>query len=306
MPARELFGPVLAVAALAGLESLLSAKVADRMADVPRHDPNRELLGQGLANVVTPFFGGMPATGAIARTAVNARAGATSRLAAIVHSGLLALVLYVGGGAVSEIPLSALAGVLIVTAARMVDPHAVRTVLRSTRRDAAVLAITAAVTIAFDLILAVEIGMAAATLLALRQFALSSRPVREDILPDDEPSSSALRHEHIVTYRFDGALFFGAVQQFFGTLLAIEDVRVVILRLPDLQVLDATGAHALGEIIGDLEGRGITVLVKGARPEHLALLRHVGALDHLANEHHLFSDLHEAVDHARLHAHHGS
>jgi SulP family sulfate permease len=301
MPVGQLFGPVFAVAALAALESLLSAKVADGMTDVPRHDPNRELLGQGLANIASPFFGGMPATGAIARTAVNVRAGATSRLASIVHALLLAVVVFAGSSLVAKIPLAALAGVLMVTAIRMVDPHAVRSILRTTRSDALVFAVTVVVTIAFDLILAVEIGMAVAAILALRQLALASTPVREDLQPESVPSAAELRHEHIVSYRFDGALFFGAVQQFFNTLLAVEDVEVVILRLPDLQLLDASGAHALGEIITELEDRGITVLLKGPRPAHLALLRQVGALDRLAHEHHLFTDLDEAVRHARRH-----
>jgi SulP family sulfate permease len=110
-----------------------------------------------------------------------------------------------------------------------------------------------------------------------------------------------LPREHIVTYRLDGALFFGAVQQFFTTLLAVDDVRVVILRLPELQVLDATGAQALGEIVEELESRGVTVLIKGARPHHLALLREVGALDRLAHENHLFTDLDAAIEHARSH-----
>jgi SulP family sulfate permease len=302
IPASELFGPVFAVAVLAALESLLSAKVADGLADVERHDPNRELFGQALANIASPFFGGMPATGAIARTAVNARAGARSRLAAIMHAVVLTVVVFAGSGLVAKIPLAALASVLMVTALRMVDRHAVRSVLRTTRSDALVFVVTAVVTIAFDLILAVEIGMAVAAVLTLRQFARASGPIREDITSVDATTNAALRHEHIVTYRLDGALFFGAVQQFFNTLLAVDDVRVVILRLPELQVLDATGAHALGEIIDELESRGVTVLVKGPRPRHRDLLREVGALDRLAHENHLFTDLDAAVAHAHMHA----
>jgi SulP family sulfate permease len=105
-----------------------------------------------------------------------------------------------------------------------------------------------------------------------------------------------------VAYRIDGALFFGAAQRFLTDLARVAEVRVVILRLPDLQVLDATGAQALGEIVADLERRGITVLLKGPRPEHERLLRAVGALDHLASEHHLFTDLDAAIAHARRHA----
>lgn len=113
----------------------------------------------------------------------------------------------------------------------------------------------------------------------------------------------SLRHEHIVVYRLDGALFFGAVQRFFNELTAVDDVKVVVLRLPELQILDATGAQALGDIIDDLERRHITVLLKGPRPEHLRILREVGAISRLAHENHLFDDLASAIAHARDHVH---
>ena len=298
----ELFGPALAIAALAALESLLSAKVADGMVDRPRHDPDRELFGQGLANVVSPIFGGMPATGAIARTAVNVRAGARTRMAAIVHAVLLLGVVYLGGGLVSEIPLAALAGVLVVTGVRMVDPWNVRAVLRATRSDAVVLVTTAAATIAFDLIVAVEIGIAVAAVLALRHVARTASVVREPVAVEvGADEEQRLLHDHIVAYRLDGALFFGAAQRFLTELVSVGDVRVVILRLPELAVLDATGAQALGEIIAELERRGITVLLKGPRAPHRRTLEAVGALAELAHEHHVFESFDEAVAHARLH-----
>ncbi|MGZ6912856.1 MAG: SulP family inorganic anion transporter [Acidimicrobiia bacterium] len=295
-------GPAFAVALLVAIESLLSAKVADGMSDTARHDPDRELVGQGLANLVTPMFGGMPATGAIARTAVNVRAGARTRFAAVVHSVALLVIVLIGSGLVAAIPVAALAGVLMVTAVRMVELRTVRSILRSTRSDAVVLGLTSVATVAFDLVVAVEIGIAAAVVFALRKVARSTvvteTPIRAEV--DDEEEHRLLR-EHIVAYRIDGALFFGAAQRFLNDLARVADVRVVILRLPDLQVLDATGAHALGEIVADLEARGITVLLKGPRPEHERLLRAVGALDRLASEQHLFARLEDAVIHARLH-----
>lgn len=298
-------GPAFAVAALAAIESLLSAKVADGMADGAHHDPDRELFGQGVANIAAPLLGGMPATGAIARTAVNVRAGARTRVAAITHAVTLIVVVLVGSGLVARIPLAALAGVLMVTAVRMVERHNITAVLRSTRSDAIVLILTAVATVAFDLIVAVEIGVAVAAVLALRNVArttaVAETPVDFEV---DDTAERELLREHIVAYRIDGALFFGAAQRFLTDLTAISDVRVVILRLPDLQVLDATGAHALGEIVAELEHRHITVLLKGPRPEHERVLRAVGALDQLATEHHLFTNLGDAVEHARLHAHH--
>jgi SulP family sulfate permease len=314
--ARDLASAALAVALLAAIESLLSAKVADGMAGVGRHDPDRELFGQGLANVVSPLFGGMPATGAIARTAVNIRAGARTRVAAIVHAALLVVVVFAGSGLVSKIPLAALAGVLMVTACRMVEVHNVRAVLHSTRSDAITLVLTTIATVAFDLIVAIEVGVAVAGFFALRHVARNAEAVGER-LPAlyarrelDEPEeldelgldAEALLHDHIVLYRIDGALFFGAAQRFLTELTAVTDARVVILRLSQVQVLDATGAQTLGEIVSELEHRGVTVLIKGVQPRHRRILVAVGALDRLRHERHLFDRLDEAVAHARRHA----
>jgi len=296
-----LFSAALAVAILAALESLLSAKVADGMADTPRHDPDRELFGQGLANLVSPLFGGMPATGAIARTAVNVRSGARTRVAAVVHSLVLVLVVLFAGELVRRIPLAALAGVLMVTACRMVEVHNVRAVARATRSDAVVLALTALATVAFDLIMAVEVGIAAAAVLALRHVARTAQVTPMSAAELSPEQAGSLLDQGILTYRLDGALFFGAAQRFLTELTAVSDARVVVLRLPDLQMLDATGAQALGEIVTELEDRGITVLLKGPRPEHLRVLEATGALRRLAHENHLFSDLDAALDHARSH-----
>jgi SulP family sulfate permease len=300
---RALASAAVAVAVLAALESLLSARVADGMTGGRRHDPDRELFGQGLANLASPLFGGMPATGAIARTAVNVRSGARSRVAAVVHSLVLVAVVYLAAGLVARIPLAALAGVLMVTAVRMVEAHNVRAVVRATRSDAVVFAATAGATVAVDLLVAIQVGIAVAALLALRSVARTATATRE---PLDDPatpslSSTSLLGEGIISYRLDGALFFGAAQRFLTELTAVTDARVAILRLPDLQVLDASGAQVLGEIVAELEARHITVLLKGVRADHLRTLRAVGALDRLAHEHHVFDDLEAAVAHARSH-----
>jgi SulP family sulfate permease len=305
---RELLPAAFAVAALAAIESLLSARVADGMCDGEPSDPDRELFGQGLANLASPLFGGMPATGAIARTAVNIRAGGRTRLSAIVHSLVLVLVVFLGGGLVGRIPLAALAGVLMVTAVRMVEARNVRAVVRATRSDAVVFGLTSVATVAFDLIFAVEVGIVAAAFLALRSVARTASHERE-VVPVSVTDPDAvgpdrehgLLHEHIVAYRLDGALFFGAAQRFLTEITRVSDVKVVILRMPQLQVLDATGAQALGEIVDQLERRGITVLLKGPRVEHLRILRAVGALDRLAHENHVFDDFDLAVAHAREH-----
>lgn len=302
---RGLLTAALAVAALGAIESLLSAKVADGMTDGSPHDPDRELFGQGMANLASPLFGGMPATGAIARTAVNVRAGARTRMASIVHALVLVVVVLAAAGLVARIPLAALAGVLMVTAVRMVERHNIRAVLSSTRSDALVLGVTAVATVAFDLVIAIEVGMVVAAVLALRMLARSSSaettPASAFAPEIDDDHELALLNEHIVVYRLDGALFFGVAQRFLATLSEVGDVRVVILRLPEVRMLDATGAQALGMLVETLEERGITVLLKGPRDEHMRVLHAVGVLDRLAHERHVFDDLDAAVQHARSH-----
>lgn len=299
----SLLAPAAVVAFLAGLESLLSAKVADGMSDAPRHDPDRELFGQGLANVASGLCGGMPATGALARTAVNARAGAHTRVAALVHALVLAGVVYAGAGLVSRIPLAALAGVLVVTAWRMVERHNVRSVLRSTRGDTAVFALTAVATVTFDLIAAVELGLVLAAVLALAHLGSTARAVPEPLADDgiDDAAEHALLAAHVLTYRLDGPLFFAASARFLAQITAVADVRVVILRLSGVGMLDATGARALGEVAEQLHERGITVLIKGASAEHTRLLHAVGTLAPIAARDHVFETLPEAVAHAREH-----
>lgn len=300
-----LLSAVVAVAALAAIESLLSAKVADGMADGEPHDPDRELIGQGVANVAVSFFGGMPATGAIARTAVNVRAGGRTRAATIVHGLVLLAIVAALTPLLERVPLAALAGVLMVTAVRMVEFGTVTRIVRSTRSDAALLIATAGATVVFDLVIAVGIGVALAALLALRAMAASTTFDRDPLESTGTTVDAALEHrlleQHIVAYRLDGALFFGAAQRFLLELTEVSDVEVVILRLGGLRVLDSTGAQALADLIAQLEHRGITVLLASVRPQHLLLLERVGTVDALAHENHVLPTIDEALVHARRH-----
>ena len=299
----SLLGPAAVVAFLAALESLMSARAADGMGDMPRHDPDRELFGQGLANVASGLCGGLPATGAIARTAVNARAGARTRLASLTHAVVLAAIVYGASGLVGRIPLVALAGVLIVTAWRMVERHNVHAVLRSTRGDALVFVTTAAATVAFDLIRAVELGLVVAGVLALSHLAQTAQAVPEALVDDgiDSEVEHDLLAAHVLIYRLDGPLFFAASARFLSELTTTADVRVVILRLSGVGFLDASGARALGDIVDQLTERRITVLLKGASREHTRLLTAVGTLAPLLDRGHVFADLPAAVAHAREH-----
>jgi SulP family sulfate permease len=293
----------LAIAALAALESLLSARVADGMVEgVPDTHANRELVGQGLANVASGMFGGMPATGAIARTAVNVRAGGRTRVAAASHAVVLVAVVLVATPVVALIPTSALAGVLIVTALRMIDLGTARSILRATRSDAAVYAVTVAVTIALDLVVAVQAGVAVAAFLALRAMARVSGLDRVRVPHEmDAEEEDNLLNEHVAVYRFHGALFFGGTKQFLDEMTSVKDVHVIVLVLTEVRVMDASGANALAEIITDLHRRGITVLLKGLDADQLQMASAVGVLVALREESHYFHDLRAAVAHARNH-----
>ena len=293
---QNLILPALAVAALAAIESLLSARVGAGLADTGPFDADRELVGQGLASVASGLFGGMPATGAIARTAVNAKSGGRSRLAAIVHSAVLLLLVVVGANLVGRVPLAALAGVLMVTTVRMVAPATVRAVVSASRSSAAIFVITAAVTIVFDLILAVGIGLVVAVVVAVWSLARSGSVQREELPGPAEPGD-----ERIALLRLDGALFFGSADHVLEEVRLIGGVEVVILRMSQVGTLDATGARVISELVTALERRGITVLVKGIQPQHLELARRVGVLRAVRHPNHVFDELPAAVAHARSH-----
>ncbi|NUT98387.1 MAG: SulP family inorganic anion transporter [Saccharothrix sp.] len=288
----SLLPSAVAVAALAALESLLSAAVADGMSVNQRHDPDRELFGQGLANLVVPLFGGVPATAAIARTAVNVRSGATSRLAALVHAVVLLVIVLVAAPWVSRVPLAVLAGVLLATAVRMVEVGSVRALVRSGRSDAAVLALTAVATLALDLVTAVIVGLVLAGVFALRAVSRTARLEEVPLEPGDHREEErALLAQHIVAYRLDGPLLFAAAHRFLLELTEIAPVSVVILRMSRVTAIDATGVHVLRDAVRRLEHRGITVLVSGVREEHR---RALDALDVR-----MFDHTPDAIDHAR-------
>ncbi|MCM0676449.1 SulP family inorganic anion transporter [Micromonospora phytophila] len=290
----------LAVAALAALESLLSATVADAMTVGERHDPDRELFGQGLANLASPVFGGIPATAAIARTAVNVRAGASSKLAALTHAVALAGIVLAAAPLVGRIPLAALAGVLLATTVRMVEAGSLWALARATRGDALVLVLTFAVTVIWDLVTAVAVGVGVAVVVALRAVARSAKLEQVPLDPGEHSAEEhALLAERIVAYRLDGPLFFAAAHTFLLELSDVADVRVVILRMSRVTTIDATGAQVLGDAIRRLRGRGITVLLSGVTPGHDQVLTTLGVAEELRRDGLVFPDTPAAIHHAR-------
>ena len=289
------------MAALAAIETLLSATVADGMTVDQRHDPDRELFGQGIANLAAPLFGGVAATGAIARTAVNVRAGAASRLAALTHAAVLVVVIYTAGAARLEDPTRRSRR----RAAGDRDPHG-RGPHRSSRSPARPAptprcsSSRSLVTVAVDLITAVAVGVGVAVTLALRAIA---RQVRVDQVPLDQGDHTEEEHallaEHIVAYRIDGPLFFAAAHRFLLELSEVADVRVVILRMSRVTTMDATGALVLGDAIAKLERRDIAVLLSGIRPSHNGVLSALGVADHLRRDGRVFEHTPAAIEYAR-------
>ncbi|AZU01369.1 SulP family inorganic anion transporter [Brevibacterium linens] len=286
------------IAALAAIESLLSARVASSMSDAGAYQPDRELVGQGVASIGSSLFGGMPATGAIARTSVNIRAGGRTRLASITHAAVLLLIVLVAAAPVSQIPLAALGGVLFVTAVRMIDLETMRSILRSTKSDAFGFVITALITVSFDLIVAVGIGVVVAAFFALRKLSATTS-VRIERLSETEAAQPG--DEKIAIVHFRGPLFFASADRISDEVMELNGVSVVVLRMSQLELVDATGAHILTEMVTALERRGITVLIKGVRDSQAGLFEQVGVLAALRHHRHLFDELPAALDHARSH-----
>ena len=283
---RALAAPAVAVAALAALESLLSARVADGMVpDLTRTDPNRELVGQGLANMASGLFGGLPATGAIARTAVNVRTGARTRLASVSHAVVLLVIMLALGPLVARIPMAALGGVLVMVASNMVSWSSYRTIARTTRADRNTFLITFAATVALDLVAAVLLGVAMAAIMSLRHMAAYTIVRRQHLPADTREGIIDLRPEHehlrdrIAIFRVDGALFYGNAHRFTDEVTAVEDVDAVILRFHRMNVLDASGAEALRDIMRFMERRHIPVIAQGMTDAQIRTTLITGAVD---------------------------
>lgn len=254
-----------AIAMLGAIESLLSAVIADGVTG-KRHDPDAELVGQGIANVVAPFFGGIAATGALARTATNIRAGARSPVAAIVHAGVVLLALLAFAPLVAYIPMAALAGLLLVVAWNMSEVRHFGHILRvAPKSDVFVLLSCFVLTLLFDMVVSVGFGVVAASLLFMRRMAelTSSR-----ILQPDTTERATSLPDGVVLYEVAGPLFFGAAQNAMGQLAAIDrKAKVVILSLAQVPAIDATGLVALESAVARLVAAERRVVIAGPLPE---------------------------------------
>ncbi|HEX3848501.1 MAG TPA: SulP family inorganic anion transporter [Steroidobacteraceae bacterium] len=255
----SLVGPAFTIALLGAIESLLSAVVSDGMAGT-RHDSNQELIGQGIANIVSPLFGGFAATGAIARTATNIKNGATSPLAGMVHSAFLVAVILLLAPLASAIPLCCLSAVLFVVAWNMSElPHVVRIVRSTPKVDVSVLLLTFFLTVFVDLVVAVNVGVILAALFFMRRM---SDSVQVELQP-----AQGRPGDGILVYSIEGPLFFGVAEKLER---ALEHLRrpatTLILRMGNMPFLDATGIFAIEEIITDFKRHGGTLMLTELRP----------------------------------------
>jgi SulP family sulfate permease len=283
-----LIGPAFTIAMLGAIESLLSAVVADGMAGT-RHDSNQELVGQGIANIVAPLFGGFAATGAIARTATNVRNGGTSPLAGIVHALTLVAVLLFLAPLASSIPLAALAAILFVVAWNMSDArHCAHILKTAPSADRVILMITFGLTVFADLVVAVNVGVILAILHFLRRMAevVETQPV------DAQELQAELRQhgiEHLppdlMVYEIAGPMFFGAVENFERALLQTHaDPKVLVIRLRQVPFIDLTGIQTLEEVIQKLRKRGIEVWLCEANERVLGKLLKSGVVSSLTSD----------------------
>ncbi|QRN04714.1 STAS domain-containing protein [Legionella sp. MW5194] len=287
----ELMGPAFAIAMLGAIESLLSAVVADGMAGT-RHDSNQELVGQGLANIAAPLFGGFAATGAIARTATNIRNGANSPLAGIIHVITLVLVLIFLAPLAVHIPLAVLAAILFMVAWNMSEARHFITILRKApRADVVILLVTFSLTVFVDLVVAVNIGVILAVLHFLRRMAASvevEQIPHEQLQNDCEENGLAHLPADVLVYAVEGPFFFAAVENFQLALANTHtDPRVLIIRLGWVPFVDITALRTLEEAIIELHHRGVRVILAGANARVYSKLKKAGIIQRIGEQNNL-------------------
>src|SRR5215203_4556916 len=303
----QLISPAITVAMLGAIESLMSAVVADRMSG-DRHNPNVELVAQGIANIASPIFGGLPATGAIARTATNIRSGARTPVAGIVHAATLLLVLIAAAPLARFIPMAVLAAILMMVAYNMGEWHEIPRLLRLTKTDISVWLATFVLTVFADLTLAVEVGMILAALLFIRRVAVTTtvsmvtpgyiESGRSHILQDKKIP------DYVTIFRIHGPLLFGMTDK----VTAITDqmdrlAPIVIVRLRNMTAIDATGIRALEQLADELTASGRTLLLCGAREQPSAVM-HAAHFPHHVGEMNVCPDIESALRRAtEIHRH---
>jgi SulP family sulfate permease len=300
---RELMAPAFTIAALGAIESLLSAVVADGMADT-RHNPNQELVAQGIANILCPFAGGIAATGAIARTAANIRSGGRTPVAGMIHSLVLLLGALFAAPLARHIPLACLSAILLSVAVRMAEWHTFVELSRGPRSDFAVMLSVFALTIIFDLTIGVGAGLLMAAVLFLRQMEAVShiRLVTHDSEPEGNGSHSIRGKdvpEGVVLYRIEGPLFFAAAENLEQALRGSGGKpKAVIFRMRNVPAMDGTGLHAFEIAIEKLHRDHVKVFLTSVQPQPMKVMFNSGMVDRLG-AHKFCADLDEALTKAK-------
>src|SRR6185503_9870685 len=292
---RLLVGPAFTIAMLGAIESLLSAVVADGMIG-GRHRSNMELVAQGVANIVSPIMGGMPATGAIARTATNVKNGGRTPVAGMTHAVTLLVITLAAGRWAALIPMATLAAILVVVAYHMSEWRAFRAELSSPKSDVAVLLSTFGLTVLVDLTVAIEVGMVLAAFLFIRRMAevVNISAVTNEL--EDDPTdlvdvdTNSVRTRRVPpgveVYEINGPFFFGAAETFKDTLARVaRKPRVLILRMRRVPVIDATGLHTLTDVVHRSRGDGTLVLLSEVQPQPLQALRRSVLIEEIGEEH---------------------
>lgn len=302
-----LFAPALTIALLAGIESLLSAVVADGMTE-SRHRSNMELVAQGVANLTVPFFGGIPATGAIARTATNVKNGGRTPIAGIVHAITLLLILIFFGKWAALIPMPTLAGILVVVAWNMSEAHLFAKLLRGPKGDVLVLLSTFGLTVLIDLTVAIQVGMVLAAFLFMQRMAEATqvgfitRELRGDEDEEsDDPNSLNLRSvpDGVEAFEINGPFFFGAADKFKNALHTIgAPPRVLILRMRHALTLDSTALQALESVMAKAHRDGTQLILSGVHSQPLVVMERAGLLDKIGEEN-IYGNIDDALNRAR-------
>jgi sulfate permease, SulP family len=282
----ELSGSALVIAVLCAVESLLSAVVADGMTG-GRHKPNMELVAQGVANIASPLFGGIPATGAIARTATNIKTGGRTPVAGMIHAATLLVIMLLLAPLTYYIPLCALAAILVMVSYGMAETHKFRSLLRGPRSDAAVLVVTFLLTVIFDLTVAVEVGLVLAFFLFIKRMAdvTNVQALTREMVDNGEPpdpNAIAVRKvpQGIEVYEVNGPFFFGVVDKVKNVLETLTGKpKVFILRMRHVPMMDATGLHALLELRRSCARQGITLILAEIHTQPFITLDHSGHRD---------------------------
>ncbi len=299
---RHLIAPAMTIALLGAIESLLSAAVADGMID-DKHDPNQELIAQGVANIVTPFFGGLPATGAIARTAANVRSGATSPISGMVHALTLLIIILIAAPLAKNIPLATLSAILMIVAINMGEWEGFRTLRKYPRSDSSVLVATFLLTVIFDLTVAVEVGMFIAILFFIKRITdLTHVSVAEESPMAGDGEATLMRKtipEGVMIYRVFGALFFGAADKLEAILAKTHtEPEVLILKMHEVISMDASALHTLEHLHGKLRKHDKHLILCGPHTQPYFLMHQAGFFDRIGKEN-VVANLDDALTRAK-------